>query len=182
MSIDEDRFGTVTRSGEGFDLSYVRRIAASPERVWAAITIPERIAAWFATADVQIEPRLGGAYRLRFGDEGPYAQGEITAFDPPQLFEHTWPDPPNPPGRVRYELTADGQACVLRLTSFGVPAAYIGSLAGWHIFLDAIEPSLGGVPVSWTMEAERALMAIYEARTPWLKALASGGGVAESET
>ena len=182
MSIDEDRFGTVTRSGEGFDLSYVRRIAASPERVWAAITIPERIAAWFATADVQVEPRLGGAYRLRFGDEGPYAQGEITAFDPPQLFEHTWPDPPNPPGRVRYELTADGQACVLRLTSFGVPAAYIGSLAGWHIFLDAIEPSLGGVPVSWTMEAERALMAIYEARTPWLKALASSGGVAESET
>ena len=175
MTIDEDRFGTVTRNGEGFDLAYVRRIAASPERVWAAITIPERIAAWFATAEVIIEPRLGGAYHLRFGSEGPYAEGQITAFDPPRLFEHTWPDPPNPTGVIRYELEPDGDGCVLRLTSFGVPAAYIGSLAGWHIFLDAIEPSLAGVPVTWTMEAERELMAVYEARTPWLKDLAAGG-------
>ena len=175
MTLDEDRFGTVTRSDEGFDLRYKRRIAATPERVWAAITIPERIADWFATADVQIELRLGVAYRLRFGDEGPYAEGEITAFDPPWLLEHTWPDPPNPPGRIRYELEADGEACILRLTSFGVPAAYIGSLAGWHIFLDAVEPSLAGVSVSWTMEAERALMTVYEAREPWLKDLGSSG-------
>lgn len=71
MSIDEDRFGTVTRRGETFELSYTRRIAASPERVWAAITAPERIAAWFAEVEVQIELRLGGAYRLRFGGKGP---------------------------------------------------------------------------------------------------------------
>lgn len=181
MTIDEDRFGTVSRSGEGFDLTFTRRIAASPERVWAAITIPERIAAWFATADVQIEPRLGGAYRLRFGDDGPYAEGEITAFEPPWLLEHTWPDPPNPPGRVRYELEPDGAACILRLASLGVPAAYIGSLAGWHIFLDAIEPSLAGVAVSWTMEAELELMAVYEARDPWLKDLISGAANPEGD-
>jgi hypothetical protein len=78
MTLDDDRFGTVTRNCDVYDLRYVRRIAASPERVWAAITIPERIADWFATADVQIELRLGGAYRLRFGDEGPYTEGEIT--------------------------------------------------------------------------------------------------------
>ena len=173
MTLDEDRFGTVTRNGEVYDLRYVRRIAASPERVWAAITIPERIADWFATADVQIELRPGGAYRLRFGDEGPYSEGEITAFDPPRLLEHTWPDPPNPPARVRYEIEPDGDGCVLRFANLGVPAAWIGSLAGWHIFLDANEPSLGGVPVSWTMEAERELMAVYEAREPWLKALGS---------
>ena len=168
MTLDEDRFGTVTRNGERFDLTYTRRISASPERVWAAITIPERIADWFATADVQIEMRLGGAYRLRFGNEGPYAEGEITAFDPPRLLEHTWPNPPDPPGRVRYEIEPDGDGCVLRLSNFGVAAAWIGSLAGWHIFLDAVEPSLEGVTVSWTMEAERELMAVYEARVPWL--------------
>lgn len=171
MRIDEDRFGIVTRDGDRFDMRFVRRIAAPIDRVWAAITIPERIAAWFAMADVQIEPRLGGAYRLRFGDEGPYNEGEITAFDPPRLLEHTWPDPPNPPGRVRYELETDGESCILRLTNLGVPAAYIGSLAGWHIFLDAVEPSLAGVAVSWTMEAESALMDIYRERMPWLKAL-----------
>jgi uncharacterized protein YndB with AHSA1/START domain len=171
VNIREDRFGNVMRNGEGFDLHYTRRIKAPIDRVWAAITIPERIAAWFATADVQIEMRLGGAYRLRFGDEGPYAEGEITAFDPPRLLEHTWPDPPNPPGRVRYELEPDGEGCLLRLTSFGVPAPYIGSLAGWHIFLDAIEPSIGGVPVEWTMEAETTLMEVYKSRLPWLKVL-----------
>lgn len=169
MSIAEDRFGTVTRNGEGFDLRYVRRLKAPIERVWAAITIPERIADWFATADVQIEMRLGGAYRLRFGSEGPYAEGEITAFDPPRLLEHTWPDPPQPPGRVRYELEVDGDGCVLRFASLGVPAPYIGSLAGWHIFLDAIEPSIGGVPVEWTMEAENALMEVYKTRLSWLR-------------
>ena len=168
MTLDEDRFGTVTRNGERFDLTYTRRISASPERVWAAITIPERIADWFATADVQIEMRLGGAYRLRFGNEGPYAEGEITAFDPPRLLEHTWPNPPDPPGRVRYEIEPDEDGCVLRLSNFGVAAAWIGSLAGWHIFLDAVEPSLEGVTVSWTMEAERELMAVYEVRVPWL--------------
>jgi uncharacterized protein YndB with AHSA1/START domain len=173
MSFDEDRFGTVTRNGEHFDLRYVRRIAASPERVWAAITVPERIAAWFATADVQIELRLGGAYRLRFGDEGPYAEGEITAFDPPRLLEHTWPDPPNPPALVRYEIEPDGDGCILRFSNTGVPAAWIGSLAGWHIFLDAIAPSLEGVPVSWTMGEENALMDIYRERIPWLKGLSS---------
>jgi hypothetical protein len=65
---------------------------------------------------------------------------------------------------------------VLRFSNFGVAAAWIGSLAGWHIFLDAIEPSLGGVTVSWTMEAERDLMAVYETREPWLKDLTSSGG------
>ena len=171
MIIDEDRFGKVVRNGEAFDMQFTRRIAASVERVWAAITIPERIAAWFATADVQIELRLGGAYRLRFGDEGPYTEGEITAFDPPHLLEHTWPDPPNPPSRVRYALEPDGEGCILRFTNNGVPPAYIGSLAGWHIFLDAIAPSLAGTVVEWSMEAETALMEVYRARIPGLKGL-----------
>ena len=175
MTLDEDRFGTVTRAGEAFDLSYTRRIAASPERVWAAITIPERIAAWFAEVEVQIELRLGGAYSLRFGDEGPFTEGEITGFEPLRLLEHTWPNPPHPLGRVRYELEPDGAGCILRLTNTGVHAAYISSLAGWHIFLDAIEPSLSGVHVAWAMEAETDLMAVYEARTPWLKDLKTSG-------
>lgn len=175
MTIDEDRFGTVTRDGEGFDLCFTRYIAASPERVWAAITIPERIAAWFAEVEVQIELRLGGAYNLRFGSEGPFTEGEVTGFEPLRLLEHTWPDPPHPIGRVRYELEPDGAGCILRLTNTGVQAAYISSLAGWHIFLDAIEPSLGGARIAWTMEAERDLMGTYEARTPWLKDIKTGG-------
>ena len=171
MSMDEDRFGTVTRSGAGFDLHSARRIAPPIERVWAAITMPERIARWFAETEVQIEPRLGGAYRLRFGPESPFMEGEITAFEPPRLLEHTWPQPPDPPGVVRYELEPDGDGCVLRLTNLNVPAMYISSLAGWHIFLDAVAPSLDGVRVAWTVDQEKALMDVYESRIPWLKDL-----------
>ena len=72
-------------------------------------------------------------------------------------------------------VTHAGEGCILRLTSFGVPAAYISSLAGWHTFLDAIAPSIAGVAVIWTMEAEREMMAVYEAREPWLKGFGSGG-------
>lgn len=78
-------------------------------------------------------------------------------------------------GFVRYELEPDGAGCVLRLTNSGVTAEYISSLAGWHIFLDAIAPSLDGERVAWTMEAEIELMTVYEARTPWLRGLRSSG-------
>lgn len=168
MSLDEDRFGRVTRNGDLFDLAFERRFAAGIDKVWAAITTPARIADWFGGAEVEIEPRLGGAYRLRWGADTPFTEGEITAFDPPRLLEHTWPQPPNPPGIVRYELEPDGAGCRLVLINRNVPAAYIGSLAGWHIFLDAIGPATDGVALAWTMEAENELMAVYRRRIPGL--------------
>lgn len=168
MTPDRDGFGTITPNGEHYDMIYVRRIAASPERVWAAITIPERIAAWFAEVEVEIEPRLGGVYRLRFGPDTPFTDGAITGFEPLRLLQHTWPNPPGPTSVVRYELEPDGDGCMLRLTCTQTPGAYLSSLAGWHLFLDALPPSLDGVRVQWTMDQELALMGHYEALVPWL--------------
>ena len=75
------------------------RTAASPATAWAAVTEPDRIAAWFTDAS-----ELGGVgdpYRLDFG-EGSVVEGVVTALEPGRGFSHTWtwagPDaaPPGP--------------------------------------------------------------------------------------
>jgi uncharacterized protein YndB with AHSA1/START domain len=161
MIIEDDRLGSVTRDGDRFDLAYVRRIAKPIEQVWAAITTPERIADWFTT--VELEPRLGGLYRIIF--EGGYAMdGEITAFDPPRRFAHTWPDPAHPDSVVRYEPEPDGDGCVLRFSQTAVGRADLDCMGGWHIFLDAIPGAIEGRRHGWTRVAEDQILKLYRDR------------------
>lgn len=155
-----DDLGTVTRHGDRFDLAFVRRIAKPIETVWAAITTPERIADWFTT--VELEPRVGGLYRLSFGEEA--TDGEIVAFEPPRLFAHTWPHPEHPDSLVRYELEPDGDGCILRFSQTALRAAHLDSLGGWHIFLGAIEGAIDGRRHNWTQAAEDAVMVLYRDR------------------
>lgn len=155
-----DDLGTVTRHGDRFDLAFERRIAKPIEKVWAAITTPERIADWFTT--VELEPRVGGLYRLSFGDEA--TDGEILAFEPPHLFVHTWPHPEHPDSVVRYELEPDGEGCLLRFSQTGLGAAHLDSLGGWHFFLDAIPGAVEGRRHTWTKAAEDEIMALYKDR------------------
>jgi uncharacterized protein YndB with AHSA1/START domain len=162
MIVDEDRLGTITRNGDRFDLAYERRIAKPIEKVWAAITTPERIADWFAIVD--LDPRLGGHYRLSFSPEETPMEGVITAFDPPRLLAHTWPDQGHPDSVVRYELEPDGDGCRLWFSQTGLPAAYIDALGGWHFFLDAIPGAIEGRRHHWTKAAENELMALYKDR------------------
>lgn len=165
MSHETDRLGTVTRNGANYyDYLFERRIAKPMEKVWAAIITPERIADWFAL--VELEPKVGGYYRLRFAPDDAATEGVITAFDPPCLFEHTWPDGQHPDSRVRYELEPDGEGCRLRFSQIGVPKQYVGSVAGWHLFLDALPGATEGVRFVWTMEQEREVMKSYQGRIP----------------
>lgn len=162
MTVDEDRLGTISRNGDRFDLAYVRRIAKPIETVWAAITTPERIADWFAIVD--IDPRVGGHYRIRFSPDDTPIEGVITAFDPPRLLVHSWPDPGHPDSLVRYELEPDGDGCILRFGQTGMPAMYIDALGGWHFFLDAIPGAIEGRHHGWTKEAEDEIMELYKDR------------------
>lgn len=158
----EDRMGVVTRTGDTFDLAYVRRIPKPIEKVWAAITVPERIADWFAIVD--IDPRLGGHYRIRFSPEDTPIEGEIVEFDPPRRLTHTWPDEGHPAALVRYELEPDGEGCILRFSQSDVPVMWIDSVAGWHLFLDAIPGAVDHVKFVWSKDVETALMGFYRER------------------
>ena len=58
----DDRLGEVRRTGETYELVFERRLAKSVEKVWAALTTPERLADWLATADIDL--RVGGRFEL----------------------------------------------------------------------------------------------------------------------
>lgn len=162
MTATPDRLGTIVPRGDRFDLVFERRIAKPIEKVWAAITAPERIADWFAIVD--LDPRLGGDYRLRFSPDETPMEGVITEFDPPRLLAHTWPDPDHPGSIVRYELEPDGDGCHLRFTQTDLPAKYMDALGGWHLFLDAIPGAVDHVRFVWTKQAELEVMKLYRER------------------
>ncbi|MDP3747456.1 MAG: SRPBCC family protein [Phenylobacterium sp.] len=160
--MSQDRLGTVSRTGDTFELVFERRIAKPVEKVWAAITVPERIADWFAI--VEIDLRLGGHYRLRFSPEETPTEGVIVEYEPLRRLAHTWPDPGHADAIVRYELEPDGDGCRLRFSQNGLPAKYVESIAGWHVFLDAIPGAIDGVRFVWSMEQEKAVLQLYKAR------------------
>jgi uncharacterized protein YndB with AHSA1/START domain len=70
------------------------RLPTAPQRVFAALTQRESLIQWF-TGHVEIEPRVGGAFRF-WGRHVPWMLEEsnadqvITRFDPPHLLAFTW--------------------------------------------------------------------------------------------
>ena len=46
--------GEVTTTGDSRQIVFHRRYRQSVEKVWAALTVPERLADWFATAEVDL--------------------------------------------------------------------------------------------------------------------------------
>jgi uncharacterized protein YndB with AHSA1/START domain len=72
------------------------------QRVWTAVSTPERLAGWFPFA-VEIEPRVGG--RMRFSGN-PHAEamaGEVLVYDPPRALEFIWGT-----SELRFELSEAG--------------------------------------------------------------------------
>jgi uncharacterized protein YndB with AHSA1/START domain len=90
-------------------------VPGTPEQVWHAVATGPGYAAWFVKGD--IEPRVGGQFKLDFG-EGVVTAGEVTAWDPPHRIgyvERDW-QPGAPP--VATEITIvgrEGNQCVLRM-------------------------------------------------------------------
>ena len=154
--------GVIRRVDDGYEIVFVRRIARPIEKVWAALTVPERIADWLAVASIEPDLRLGARFNLRFA-EGDYRMaGEIVALEPPRLIAWTWPDPagqPNP-SVVRFELAPDGDGCRLTLTTSGLGLPDPGQLAGWHTHLEGLPGAADGVFNAWDREIE----AVHEAR------------------
>ncbi|HXZ68101.1 MAG TPA: SRPBCC domain-containing protein [Alphaproteobacteria bacterium] len=107
--------GKLTVIGDSYELRFERLIDKPVEKVWAALTVPERIADWLA--ECEIEPRLGGRYALHFRELPYRMNGSIHAFEPPNLLAYTWPEPGHPTDSVvRFLLVPRGAGCFLRLT------------------------------------------------------------------
>ena len=91
-----------------------RLIAATPERLFAAWTVPAQLIAWWGPAPVrclgaEVDLRVGGAYRIRNGmPDGSelVIAGAFERVEPPRLLVYTWQVGGEPVSRVTVQFLA----------------------------------------------------------------------------
>ncbi|WP_269715969.1 SRPBCC family protein [Caulobacter sp. NIBR2454] len=128
-----------------------RRFRQPVEKVWAALTIPERIADWLGV-EWMGEPALseGGPFTYRFTDTDMLSEGKVLKLQPPYVLEHSWVDNVMPGTIVRWELQPDGDGALLTLTNiFPAPEDAPRTAAGWTMILRSLEAHLDGGSVDW---------------------------------
>ena len=156
--------GEVTVADDALQVVFHRHYNKPIEKVWAALTVPERLADWLALSE--IEMRVGGVIKLDWHGHNTM-EGRVVALDPPHAFAWTWPVG----GRetvVRFDLEEDGDGCSLTLTHSGLnpaPGMGPGVRAGWHAHLEGFADAMEGRFTPWsTVIARRdALQASYPA-------------------
>src|SRR5438270_11714902 len=96
--------GTLAQVEDGrWELTFVRRLAHPPEKVWRALTEPEHLAAWFPT-DIEGDRAAGARLRFVFRNgEGPETDGEILLYDPPWGLVYRWGEE-----IIRFRIEPDG--------------------------------------------------------------------------
>ena len=115
-------------------LRFERRLDHPVERVWRAVTQPDELERWFV-AEVPWTPVEEEVFEA--GGE----TGRITTLEPPRVIAWTW-------GVERYsfELTPDGDACLLVFTHVFNPDLGPGwqHAAGWETYLNRLDAHLAG--------------------------------------
>lgn len=130
----------------GYEVTFQRHVTHRPERVWAMLTEPEKIETWFC-ARVEIEPRLGGRMVEHHDHVGVDVHGEVTHWEPPRLFEHSWwfgDAQAAPRGTVRWELVAEEESGTRLLVTHRRSSLDVGGITGAHTYLDVLCAVLDG--------------------------------------
>jgi uncharacterized protein YndB with AHSA1/START domain len=163
---------------------YVTYIAATPEKVWQALTDPEFTRQYFAGFAIDVEPREGGSFRLLYPDGRVHMSGRVVEWSPPRRFSCTWVVEGMPDFRelpeclVTYDIEQTGDAVRLTMTeshSWDIPDEILaGGRGGWPAILSSLKSVLEtGKPLSIAMQPPPELIeAVQRAvRTkPWLTA------------
>lgn len=167
--IAKDFDGVIRKLADGYEIVFVRRLARPIDKVWAALTVPERIADWLGV--VTPEPGagldVGAQFELRFPQNDYRTMCEVVAMDAPRLFAWTWGLPEGPArleDAVRFKLAPDGDGCILTLTNGGLARQDLKSVAaGWHTHLEGLEGAADGVRSPWSAEREQPHLDHYTA-------------------
>src|SRR5690348_1244046 len=102
-AIDTD-LGEVTRTGDQLRIVFRRRYARPIEKVWAALTVPERITDWFAETTVD-RMDVGGTMQLYFTGADYRSLAKIEAYEPPRVIAWRWSEVDGSKASlVRFEL------------------------------------------------------------------------------
>lgn len=132
---------------------YVTYIAATPERVWDALTSAEFTQQYFFGRSVESEWMPGAPWRMCRADGVVDVTGVVRACDPPRRLELSWlvDGPPEfrnlPESIVTYEIEPAGEG-VVRLTMTEahptpIPAVLLaGGRRGWPMILSGLKSLL----------------------------------------
>ena len=163
---------------------YVTYIAATPEMVWQALIDPAFTKRYFFGFAVDVEPRAGGTFLLRYPDGRDHARREVADWSPPRRFSCTWlvegmgEFGELPECLVTYDIERTGEAVRLTMMeahSWDVPEAILsGGRSGWPAVLSNLKSVLEtgkslvlekmGPPPEMLDAVKRAV-----AEKPWLK-------------
>jgi len=128
---------------------YVTYIAATPEKVWQALTDPHFTKQYFGGQTVDVEPKAGGSFIMRMPDGRVNIQGRVVEWSPPRRLVCTWgfPDMPAlPECLVTYEIEPLDETVKLTMTeahSWDIPDALLsGGRSGWPAILSSLKSLL----------------------------------------
>jgi uncharacterized protein YndB with AHSA1/START domain len=131
---------------------YTIYIAATPEKVWQALTSAEFSRKYFFGNAVEVDPRVGGAYIVRAPDGALHISGEVIECVPPRkltvTFNVNWPELIEKlgPTLVSYEIEPAGEAVRLTMTeSHDRPLSddiLSGGREGWPAILSSLKSLL----------------------------------------
>ena len=144
---DPAQAGELVDLGNGeAELRFERVLNHPLDKVWAAISIPERIGAWFC--EMSFEPVPGAAIDQTFQHAGGVkGSGKVLRFEPPTLFEWQWDGSETEQPSVviwRLEpLDADRTRILLTHRTRNPEQAH-DYAHGWHVHLDGLVQALQG--------------------------------------
>lgn len=170
MTLNHTAPGEVRREGGTVTLVFHRRYAKPIEKVWAALTVPERLADWFAEAKLdRLEP--GATIELYFTGADYRSLARIVELDPPRTIAWIWSEiDGSKASHVRFDLAPDGDGGTrLTLTHSGLQVDEAkGVDSGWHAHLEAVADAADGVFTPWArlLEREAEARPLYEGGAP----------------
>ena len=161
----QEALGEVTVADDALQVVFHRYYAKPIEKVWAAITMPERLADWLA--DAEIEKRPGGKIRLSWNGGAHRMEGRVLVCEPPKAFAWTW-TLDDRETVVRFDLKAEGNGCWLTLTHSGLSQTTgqgAGVRSGWHAHLEGLPDAIEGKNTTWATKTARqeAIKSLYPA-------------------
>jgi uncharacterized protein YndB with AHSA1/START domain len=162
---------------------YVIYIASTPEKVWEALTDPDLSPKYFHGSRVAIEPKVGGAFVVRFPDGRVNIRGEVVEWSPPRRFATTWTVEwmaelrDFPAWLVSYDIEPAGDSVKLTMTEayqWDVPDALLeGGRSGWPAILSSLKSVLEtGKSLNIKLEPPTGAMELVRqlaASKPWQK-------------
>jgi uncharacterized protein YndB with AHSA1/START domain len=137
-------------------LTYVRRIRATPAKVWNAFVDPRELVHWWGpdagpTLSAETDVRVGGAFKIAFrtmDGERYENQGEYLELDPPRHLVMSWWFSATPGVRSRVTVSIepidDGVEVTVKHDGFSDEGMRITHEKGWAGALDKMAARVEG--------------------------------------